>query len=147
MRPPMRLATSSAAHESCQASSTSSTRQCASTLCAKPGESFSAGSCVITPSRTSGRLATASIMRDAFSDKIGATNTTIGIGLLVAKLFDEVRKHFPPPRPVVVHVVAPEIEPMWYSFPLQDLGEIPRRIRRFIGTLTRRNHDATVMLK
>ena len=101
------------------ASRMSSTRQCAAPLRQRvAGDIFSAGSCVITPSRTSGRLATASIMRDAFSERIGAANTTFGIGPLVAELVDEVRQHLPPPRPVVVYVVAPDdrasaVFPFW----------------------------------
>src|SRR5258705_7627763 len=86
-------------------------------------------------------------MREAFSDRMGATNSTFGISQLVAELVDEVWKHLPPPRPVVVYIVAPEIEPMRYRFPVQDLGEIPRRVRRFERALTCRDHDATVVLE
>jgi hypothetical protein len=38
-------------------------------------------SCVMTPSRTPGSFAAASIMCDAFSESIGAANKTFGIGV------------------------------------------------------------------
>src|SRR5437868_3037636 len=123
------------------------TRQCASTFAANDGHIFSAGSCVMTPSVTSGRLATASIMRDAFSERIGAANTTFGMGFLVTELVDEVRQHLSPPRPVVIHVLTPEIELVRNSLAVENVRDVPRCMRRFVRSLTTRDNYAAVMPK
>src|SRR5687768_18299158 len=101
----------------------------------------------MTPSRTSGRLATASIMRDAFSERMGAANTTFGMSSLVTQLVDEMRQHLAPPWPVVVYVVTPYVEPVRNALAVQDLGKIPRSMRRFVSALTCCKHDTAVVPK
>src|SRR6476619_3438528 len=57
------------------------------------------------------------------------------------------RQHLSPPRPVVIYVVAPEIESMRNLFLVENVREIARCLRCFVCPLPRRNYDPAVMPK
>ncbi len=49
------------------------------------------------------------------------------------------------PGPVVVDIMAPQVEPVWDLFPVKYLRKVARCVRRFVCALPCCNDDAAVM--
>src|SRR5258707_11041757 len=50
-------------------------------------------------------------------------------------------QHLSPPRPVVIHVVAPQLERVRDPFSLEDVGQVLAALRIFVRALARKDVD------
>src|SRR5437870_5414178 len=57
--------------------------------------------------------------------------------LLTHYLPQNMRQHLPPPGPVVIHVVTPQLERVWDSFRLKNICEVLAALGIFVSTLSR----------
>ena len=81
-----------------------------------------------------GRVATA--RRDSAATARRDTGCSVGRRILKPQAFEIVWQHLAPPRPIMIHVVAPQVENVSDPLVVQQIVKIARGTRRFVRTLS-----------